>query len=132
MDLVVEQGREGGEHGGGRGHGREGGEQGGGRCAVRVGESERIGLGFVRVAAYNTTHAAGRGCLGCHPFRPVKLVAKYFGPVYFQKAKLQIFLHFGPKIWEVNKAQIKHLRLKQQRMLMLENLNFVVTLSKLQ
>ena len=70
---------------------------------MRVGESEGIGLGFLRVAAYSS--ARGRAWMfGMHRFRPVKLVAKNFGPVYFQKAKLQIFLHFGPKSREVNKA----------------------------
>jgi len=47
-------------------------------------------------AAYRTDRAWKFGLAA--PVLACKIDPKYFGPVYFQTAKLQIFLHFGPKI----------------------------------
>ena len=95
-----------GERRGGGGKERERGERRGGRCARRVGECGRGELGFDAAAGYKYDRAlefwAARAAVSACEIGP-----KNFGPVYFQKAKLQIFLDFGPKFREVNKAIVE-------------------------
>ena len=103
--LAAAEGRNGGrgERRGGGGKERERGERRGGRCARRVGECGRVRVsrgGRVkndRALEFWAARAAVSAC---------EIGPKNFGPVYFQKAKLQIFLHFGPKFRELNKALV--------------------------
>ena len=72
----------------------------------------RIGLGFHAAVAYKYDapwkYLYENRSLGIFLLSVYEIGPKYFGPVYFQKAKLQFFLHFGLKFREVNKAQAEN------------------------